>query len=90
MHVCIYYKYLVLHAVAASRSVAGAQASTANVDLLYRVKSSPFISHYWLAALHDSLQSKPYVSGSCEFLKRHAVIQSADTAVYQVRVNLQI
>lgn len=57
----------VLDAVATSASVAGTQASSADVDLLYRVESAPFVGDR-LPVTSNTLKTKPYVSRLCEFL----------------------
>lgn len=56
-----------LDAVATSASVAGTQASSADVDLLDRVESAPFVSDR-LSVTSNALKTKPYVSRLREFL----------------------
>lgn len=56
-----------LDAVATSASVAGTQAPSADVDLLYRVESAPFVTDR-LPVTSNTLKTKPYVSRLREFL----------------------
>lgn len=77
-----------LDAVATSASVAGTQASSADVDLLYRVESAPFVSDR-LSVTSNTLKTKPYVSRLREFLQARAVIQGTRSTVHQMGMDLK-
>jgi hypothetical protein len=76
-----------MNTVSTTSGVPRAQASSADVNFLYRVKGAPVVGES-LPATSQSLKTDLHVSGLGEFLQGQAVIQDTGSAVQQMRMDL--
>jgi len=76
-----------MNAVSAASGVSRAQASSADVNFLYRVKGASLVGES-LPATSQSLETDLHVSGLSEFLQGRAVIQGTGPTVHQMRMDL--
>jgi hypothetical protein len=81
------HTYPVMNAVSTSSRMSGAQATSSDIDFLYRIKGTSLVGKS-LAVTSETLKTESHESSLGEFLQSRAVVQSPGSTIHQVCVDL--